>query len=85
MQLVKLALNAVTQNDKDFMEAIHLYPLNSVLGKSRSDMHSEETNISACDGIRTRDIQPVPPQDIIQTVRWTPSMTTVAEYNIEIG
>jgi hypothetical protein len=86
VQLVKLALNAVMQNDKDIMEAIHLYPLNSALGDSRSDMHSEEeTNISACDGIRTRDIQPVPCQDIIQTVRWTPVMTTTAEDNIEIG
>jgi len=52
--MVKLALNAVMKNDKDFMEAIHLYPLKSALGESRSDMHSqEETNISACDGIRT--------------------------------
>jgi len=86
VQLVKLALNAAMQNDKDFMEAIHLYPLKSALGESRSDMHSEEkTNISACDGIRTRDIQPVLRQDIIQTVRWTPVMTTPAEDNIEIG
>jgi len=87
VQLVKLALNAVTQNDKDFMEAIHLYPLNSALGESRNDMHPEEekTHISACDEIRTRDIQPVPPQDIIQTVSWTPLMTTTAEDNIETG
>ena len=34
------------QNDKDFMEAVHLYPLKSALGESRSDMHSkEETNM----------------------------------------
>jgi hypothetical protein len=74
------------QNDKDFMEAIHLYPSNSALGESRSDMHAEEeTNISACDGIRTRDIQLEPRHDIIQTVRSTPVMTTTAENNIEIG
>lgn len=68
------------------MEAIHLYPLNSALGESRSDMHpEEETHISACDEIRTRGIQPVPPQYIIQTVRWTPLVTTTAEDNIETG
>jgi hypothetical protein len=74
------------QNDKDFMEAINLYPLNSTLGENRSDMHSEEeTNISACNGIRTRDILPVPRQDIIQTVKSTPVMTTTVEDNMEIG